>query len=123
MTNLDPNEYVGTDSDSDLTTLGTPGGGGGVSLVHQEFSVSAGSGWHYEKITHSKNSEFIIVQVYEWDNANSLRGEKVSADVISSIALELTGDPAADADTANNVVIKINKAAVTGTQYFTAVIA
>tara|TARA_S200002703_G_scaffold17339_2_gene14326 strand:- start:8084 stop:8515 length:432 start_codon:yes stop_codon:yes gene_type:complete len=130
---LTPNKGVETDSNNQLAT-GEPGGGGGggSSPVHLEFSITGDNTgtYHYEVFEHSKATEWVICQVFEWDNANSKRGDLVQCDIIPSNASEI---PISDrtADTDNNVCVKIAKEAVRDmyspghpyvTQYYTVIV-
>lgn len=112
---LAPNKGVETNSYSQLAT-GELGGGGGVTPVHLEFSVIGDNtgDFHYEVFEHSKSSEWILVQVYEWDDLNSKRGELVSVDIIPSNAAEIPVGRTSDTD--NNVCVKIDKGAVVDSQ-------
>jgi hypothetical protein len=123
---LTPNKGVETDSFSQLATGALGGGGGGGTVVHKEFSVTYAapvqnnSDYHYEMFEHSLGSEFILAQVYEWDDANSKRGDLVQCDILYSNHVDIpTGKTN---QTQDNLCVRIYKPAVTGTQWFTVIV-
>ena len=117
-TALDPASLVTSDSNKFLESGDAPNTGGGGVAVNKIFSVTSGTGFHYERLEHSLDTQFILVQVFEYDSANQIRGELVQADVLASNDTRIPTGIAKSADTLNNVTVRIAKEAVSGTQTY-----